>query len=181
METRTKQNNRSGQLEENASVGQRKNIPRHEWKIQDRHRERIRDKVSMTVPDESMSIRTLVEKYVRGQRLDESLYRESSYDSGATLDSHDLSKIKGLDPTEKEEILTQVKRDVRKHEIEIEAQKQKAAKAKKEREDAEATARHEGSKPYEKQSAKGGTTAKQRYEEKEPESRNSPRQNLMDE
>lgn len=56
--------------------------------------------VSMTVPDESMSIETILKKFTTG--LDPGVYREGSYDSSATFDSPDLEKLREADLYDKE-------------------------------------------------------------------------------
>lgn len=65
--------------------------------------------VSLTVPDESYSIREILEKFTTGIDLRQQLARQPQYDSGASLDSEDLEKVQHLDLYEQQEQLENLK------------------------------------------------------------------------
>lgn len=59
---------------------------------------------SMTVPDETMSIQELLERFMNGQRVPDNLFREGGFDSGSSFDSDDLEKVRDLDLVERGEV-----------------------------------------------------------------------------
>lgn len=59
--------------------------------------------VSETVPDESLTVRQILDRYSRGLPTGS---RQPTFDSEATLDSEDLEKIKTMDLYEQEEYRT---------------------------------------------------------------------------
>lgn len=63
---------------------------------------------SQTLPNETMSVAEMLRKHIQGQRIPDTLYREPAYDSGASLDSEDLEKMKHMDLFEKEEYSRQL-------------------------------------------------------------------------
>lgn len=86
---------------------------------------------SLTVPDETMTIRQIVEKNIRGQRIPETLYRDPVYQADADHDSYDLEKVPKLDLAEKDEIRHEVKERIHQFEKDLEREK-------KQREESEA-------------------------------------------
>lgn len=81
----------------------RKNIAQDEFRLLPEHKEKTTGP-SLTVPDETLSIKEIVEKHVRGQRIADQLMRTPIYDSGADFDSDDLEKVKQMDLVEQDEI-----------------------------------------------------------------------------
>lgn len=80
---------------------------------------------SMTVPDDSYSIKELLEKHIRGSRIDDTLYRpEGGYADGADYDSEDLEKLQHLDLFDREEKLTELKELQKQQEQSLKQQKQ---------------------------------------------------------
>lgn len=111
----------------------RRNIAQHEFELLPHHIEHPEGE-SMTVPDESMTIREIMRKHVSGMRVKEALFREGFYEDTEDFDSPDFSEISRLDFTEKDEL-----RESNKQKLEHltkqqqqQQQKQKAAEAAKE-------------------------------------------------
>jgi len=93
----------------------------HEWVLQEHHLEHPTG-VSMTVPDQSMSIRYLFEKHVDGRHY------EGTYDDEADFDSEDLSKLGSEDPLlEIDDFLKAQRR--RTHSLKVKAEKLQAQEA----------------------------------------------------
>lgn len=59
---------------------------------------------SMTVPDETMSIKQLLERFMNGQRVPDNLFRDGGFDSGSSFDSDDLEKVRDSDLVERGEV-----------------------------------------------------------------------------
>lgn len=53
--------------------------------------------ISMTVPDESMTIREIMKKHVSGMRIADSLQRQGYYEEDVDHDSPDMEKVKNQD------------------------------------------------------------------------------------
>jgi len=88
----------------------RKNISQDEFKLLPEHKEHPCG-VSLTVPDETLSIKQIVDKHVRGQEIADQLMRQPLYDSGiygddrdSDFDSEDLEKVVQMDLAEKDEL-----------------------------------------------------------------------------
>lgn len=116
------------------------------------------DGKSQTVPDEAMSIRQIMTKFVRGMQVPEELYRESAYDSGASFDSQDLEAIGRMDLAERDEYIVQLKADIDLRKKDLAAvkaafDKRKLVKEVDDQEDVKP-------KPGKDKAAKGGTTDK---------------------
>lgn len=75
-------------------------IRQRDYEMLPHHFETI-DGVSMTVPDESMSIQEIMAKHVRGIDMT-AMFRQPAYDSAASFDSEDIEKIQHEDLFEKE-------------------------------------------------------------------------------
>lgn len=81
----------------------KKLIAQHEFVLLPSHMEHPVG-VSCTVPDESYSIKDLLEKFSRG--MDPGVSKQGIYDSGANFDSPDLEKLKSEDLFDREEFAT---------------------------------------------------------------------------
>lgn len=88
----------------------RKNINQDEFRLLPEHKEHPKGP-SMTVPDETLSIKEIVAKHIRGQAIADQLMREPMYDSGivgddrdSDFDSEDLMKVRDMDLAEQDEI-----------------------------------------------------------------------------
>lgn len=79
--------------------------------------------ISETVPDESMSMREIMARYTRGMRIDATLQREGSFDSGADFDSPDLEKLRDMDLVEKDEFRAQLREDIAEFERTVEEER----------------------------------------------------------
>lgn len=66
---------------------------------------------SKTVPDDSMSMKEIVTRFTRGQKLD-GMYREPIYDSGANFDSQDLEALSRMDAMEMAQYQDILKQDI---------------------------------------------------------------------
>lgn len=84
---------------------------------------------SLTVPDETYTIREIVERFVRGNEIDESFLRSESEDSGADFDSEDLEKVSGMDLFDREELLQETKSKIESSKVFLEKQKKAKERA----------------------------------------------------
>lgn len=55
------------------------------------------DLPSMTVPNEALTIKEIMQKHVSGMRILDELRKQPIYDSGASLDSEDIEKMQHMD------------------------------------------------------------------------------------
>lgn len=79
------------------------------FKKQRSHAEPTSTEPSMTVPDETISIREIVERFIRTGRTDERLERaEGGYMDEPDFDSPDLEKLRDSDLFDKEEYKTEL-------------------------------------------------------------------------
>lgn len=92
--------------------------------------------VSETIPDDTIGIKELLAKHVRGMEVAANEMRTPVYDSGADFDSQDLEAINRMDLAERYEYSQSVKADVEKRKAEldeinkkIEAEKEAAKEA----------------------------------------------------
>lgn len=92
--------------------------------------------VSETIPDDTIGIKELLAKHVRGMEVAANEMRTPVYDSGADFDSQDLEAINRMDLAERHEFSEALRADVVKRQAElaevnkkIEAEKQAAKKA----------------------------------------------------
>lgn len=82
-------------------------IRQRDYEMLPHHYETI-EGVSVTVPNESMSIQEIMTKHVRG--IDMSIMaRTPAYDSGASFDSDDIEKLQHQDIFEKQQKLESLK------------------------------------------------------------------------
>lgn len=59
---------------------------------------------SQTVPSETMTIREILTKFSRGQRVDVEMRREGRFEENSTLDSEDLEAASRLSLTDRDEV-----------------------------------------------------------------------------
>lgn len=65
--------------------------------------------VTLTVPDETMSVRELLERFISGQRIPDNLFRNGVYDESADFDTDDVEKLRGADFAEQDEVIARLK------------------------------------------------------------------------
>lgn len=82
-----------------------KNMAQHEFKLLAKHKH-WNTLPSCTVPDETLTIKEIVDKHIRGQRIAEEMYRTPVYDEKPDLDNEDLSKVQDMDLFDKEVLKT---------------------------------------------------------------------------
>lgn len=108
--------------------------------------------ISVSVPDESMSIRTLLERYSRGQPLDMAMRREGRFEEhrneDAAFDSEDLEAASRTELTDRDEVVDRIKDKIDISKADLNRQQEAAAakklaieKAKKLKSDDENTSR----------------------------------------
>lgn len=103
-----------------------------EFTLESNHMEKVEGK-SLTVPDEAMSIKHILEKHSRGQNMD-TFYREPAYDPSASLESIDLEKISALDLTEKQELMEHLSLQIEQQKKSVDEQQKKLQASKAEEE-----------------------------------------------
>lgn len=74
-----------------------------DWRLKAEHCETPKGE-SMTVPDETLTIREIVEKHIRGQRIADTLMRTPVYNESSDFDDDDMEKLRDSDLYEQEEI-----------------------------------------------------------------------------
>lgn len=94
---------------------------------------------SLTVPDETLTIREIVEKHVRGQRIADTLMRTPVYNESADFDDEDIEKLRDSDLYEREEI-----KQMHKQKIEDFKEKQKNFFSEKQKKEKKGTRASEG-------------------------------------
>lgn len=108
-----------------------------------RHGERFKGAVSQTVPDETMTLRQIVERYALGQPLVGRLREEGTFDPLASFDSEDLEKLSKADMVDRQEFIERMKLEAKRATKDIERKESERkriadAKAKEDREMLEA-------------------------------------------
>jgi len=98
--------------------------------------------LTVTVPDEAMTVREIMERHVRGLMIPNAGVRDN-YDSGASFDSQDLEQIKRMDQIDLDEYrkalaaeIAERKKQISEVELAVkkrEAENKKAAEAKEAR------------------------------------------------
>lgn len=96
------------------------------------------DYKSVTVPDEAMTMREIMDKHVRGMQVADTLHRPGTYDNGGH-ESDDMEKVMQMDPTDRWMHLETLRADIKARKQAL-ADAEKAIKA-KEKEEAEAKAK----------------------------------------
>jgi len=89
----------------------RKNLFQGDFVLKEHHKEQIKG-LSLTQPDETLTIKEIVQKHVRGQAIADTLMRTPAYDSGADFDSDDLEKLRDEDIFDREEKLNAIKQKI---------------------------------------------------------------------
>lgn len=110
---------------------------------------------SLTVPDETLSVRQILEKHMRGQKIKEQLYRTPVFNDTEDFDSPDMEKVKTMDLTEKEELKNNLSYQISELESkksEIEARRKQKKQAPDKPKDDKGTAKDDG-KPEPKTAA----------------------------
>lgn len=74
---------------------------------------------SETVPDDTLSIKQILAKHIRGMRIEAENWKTPLYDEGADLDSQDLESLTRLDLAEKHELQEVLKADIERRKAEI--------------------------------------------------------------
>ncbi|WNK13172.1 MAG: hypothetical protein [Microvirus sp.] len=87
--------------------------------------------VSETVPDDTLTIKQIMLKHVRGMQIEDSMYRTPMYDDDANFDSPDLEALGRLDLTERHEMAQQLKQQNEESEADLKTKIQAAKAAKK--------------------------------------------------
>lgn len=78
----------------------------HEFRLGPEHKDYKSGSIpSLTVPDETLTVKQIMQKHVRGQRIAEEMMKTPVFDDQADFDSHDLSKVEGMDLFEREELM----------------------------------------------------------------------------
>lgn len=97
---------------------------KREWVLSQSHLEHPKG-VSMTVPDESLTIKEILERFRRGQPL--SIHtRETLYDPDATFDSQDLEEVGRMDITDRSELSQELR--IRNSQLKADLEAAEAAK-----------------------------------------------------
>lgn len=78
---------------------------KYEFQLLDTDCEHDKDPVSVTVPDETMSIREIMTRFVRGMPLGGNVMRDGKYEEHSDFDSPDLEKVRDMDFVERDELL----------------------------------------------------------------------------
>lgn len=89
---------------------ERKVVRQSEFVLRADHKEKPNAMPSMTVPDESYTIKELFERFARGQSTG-ARFREGSYnmdDRNDDFDSPDLEKVKTMDPVDRDALANEV-------------------------------------------------------------------------
>lgn len=73
------------------------------FKLLPEHQETIKG-VSETVPSETMSIREIITKFTRGQRVDAEMRRDGKYEENSHFDSEDLEAASRLQFSDRDEV-----------------------------------------------------------------------------
>lgn len=128
---------------------------RHTFRLKPEHTEQVskKDRVSQTVPDETMSLREILNKFVRNQQAMDELYRPASgYQDEPDHDSPDLQALSNLDPMEKADYA----RDLKTQNLEkVDALRKAREKARRDFETANQTTSDGGTPPSKPKASEG--------------------------
>lgn len=136
-------------------------ITQHEFVLLSQHIEAGGGE-SMTVPDESMSIREIMRKHVTGMRVMETLHRTGHYEDEVDFDSHDFEKVTKMDLSERQALSEQTLNQIKNLE-ETEKNRKKAAEQRIKDQLKEAE-----KEKSDKNRAKGGSEATEQSERDNP-------------
>lgn len=85
----------------------KKVVNKLEWVLSQSHLEHPKG-VSMTVPDESLTVKEILERFRRGQPL--SIHtRDTLYDPDSNFDSQDLEEVSRMDITDRSELAQELR------------------------------------------------------------------------
>lgn len=68
--------------------------------------------VSLTVPDECMSVQELLDRFINGQRIPDNLFRNGVFDDESGFDSDDVEKLRHADLAERDEVVERLKGEI---------------------------------------------------------------------
>lgn len=88
---------------------------------------------SETVPDDTMSIKEIVERYTRGQRIPDNMMRSTINDPNADFDSYDLEEVARQDIADRHELKTELDAKIEEHKTFLKEQKRKQQEAERDR------------------------------------------------
>lgn len=148
-----------------AVPNQTKLIIQRFWQLKPEHMETVEGK-SETVPDDTMSIKQIVERYTRGQRIPDNLMRSTINDPQADFDSHDLEEVNRMDITDRHILKTDIEKDIEQKKLFLQEEKRKKQEAERDRlrsreASGEASSR-QSRKPDSDEREGGTTTSKER-------------------
>lgn len=113
------------------------------YKLLPEHMETVKG-VSETVPSETMSIREIITKFTRGQRVDAELRRDGKYEENPTFDSEDLEAASRLQFSDRDEVAERFrekidagKADLKRQQESLAAQKLAIKQANQQKKDSE--------------------------------------------
>lgn len=111
----------------------RRLVKHHTFVLLDSHCESFVGHVSKTVPDETYTLREIVQRFRRGQPTDPGMMREGTYDPDPSHDNPDLEKVHGMDLYDKAEFVDSLRSSVKEAEDKVKVHlDKKAAQAAKE-------------------------------------------------
>lgn len=108
-----------------------KNLAWFEFKLKAEHKN-FNTQPSQTVPDETLTVRQIMEKHVRHQRIADDLIRTPVYNDHDDFDAPDLEKVRDMDLFEREEFSNSNKEKI----AEMQEKQKKSFLEKKKKEDA---------------------------------------------
>lgn len=97
-----------------------KSINKLRWSFKPIHQETPFG-VSLTQPDDSMTIKEIFERFTTGAPMDDSLERKGLYDENASFDSHDLDALARMDVNERQEFLDILREDINSRKADLKA------------------------------------------------------------
>ncbi|QCQ85051.1 hypothetical protein [Blackfly microvirus SF02] len=87
---------------------------------------------SLTVPDETLSIKEILNKYVKGQNMSDMLSRQTGFNSEeSNFDDPDLDALKRLDEIDRKEYAKSVQNDIANFESDLKRQQESIAEKQK--------------------------------------------------
>lgn len=93
-------------------------------------------KGTKTVPDDSMSMKEIMQRFTTGRPIPETLEREGVYDGNASFDSPDLEQLARMDDNERDEYIKDLRASIAARKADIQAAaaalQEQAKRAKKE-------------------------------------------------
>lgn len=106
------------------------------YQVDERSFEHQTDRLSLTVPDEALSIRDILTRFTKGL-LDETVMKDAIFDPRPSLDDYDLEKVRAMDPVDQDSVRqslkeksTALKHEIRRQQDEINAVREEMKKKK---------------------------------------------------